>query len=130
MHILLKSKINYLLENIPEIAQEQEYFIIIKEFINSENLHNLNILRTGIVHKKGLSRLQPHSYYNETKSYDILHKLMKELYEQYSKNSAVFVFSIALLTDKLVELSPPSFNIEDLPCDKLIDYLHESKFVT
>lgn len=110
-----REKLTALYKVIPEQVKQLFYFEQINELIKSESLEELNNYRTGLLHKKGISKLQPHSFVGQ-KAIDVpLRELFSFLIEQHSKNSVVLIATYALLTDKLVELKRPDISIEDLP---------------
>lgn len=110
-----KEKLAALYKVVPEKVRELFYFTLIEELIKSENLQELNNYRTGLLHKKGISKLQPHSFVGQNVKDLPLRDLFSFLMEQHSKNSAVIISTYALLTDKLVELRHPNIRYEDLP---------------
>jgi hypothetical protein len=110
-----KAKLDALDKAIPEGVKKLHYYELISDLIKSESIEELNNYRTGLLHKKGISTMQPHSYVGQ-KAQDVpLKEIFSFLIEQHSKNSAVIVCTYALLTDKLVELKRPSIKYEDLP---------------
>lgn len=121
-----KSKIRALLEGVPETAQKQFYFEFLMEFVKSENLEELNNYRSGILHKKGISDLQPHNYYGERTNTLPLLKIFEAIHEQHTKNTAILISSLALLTDDLVTRKPPKMTKEEVPVDLIIKY-YENK---
>ena len=110
-----KSKLDALDKVIPEEVKELFYYELIKDLIKSESIEELNNFRTGLLHKKGISNLQPHSFIGKEAKDVPLKQIFSFLMEQHSKNSAVLISTYALLTDKLVELKMPNVEIEDLP---------------
>ena len=121
-----KAKIQTLNNEIPNHAKEQYYYKFIEKFISSEQIKILNDYRTGQFHKKGISRLQPHSYYGKDYTLD-LSAIFHELHEQYSKNSAVIISVMALLTDELVKKDRPNFSMADIPCGKIVNGINGKK---
>lgn len=109
-----KAKLDTLNKNIPQSVTKSYYYELIAEFISSENLDELNSYRSGLLHKKGISDLQPHTYIGKTKESESLRKVFLVLIEQHSKNTAVLIGVLALLTDSLVTLDPPSVSIEEI----------------
>lgn len=110
-----KSKLEVLIREIPKIAKEQFYYDFVINFISSENLDTLNNYRTGILHKRGISDLQPHSYLGQNPNENPLKKIFYVLTKQHSINSAVIIGIYAMLTDELVKLRPPNISPYDLP---------------
>lgn len=86
-----RSKIDALTKGLPENVKKQPYCIFVLEFIKSENLDELNSYRTGLLHKKGISDLQPHNYAGKPASEIPLKKVYEVLYEQHTKNTAVLI---------------------------------------
>lgn len=117
-----KAKLQALSSQIPDIVKKQPYYGFFEKFISSEQISKLNAYRTGQLHKKGISKLQPHSYYGKDSTQN-LSELFYELHDQHSKNSAIMITVSALLTDELVKLDKPSFNATDIPCDKINNIL-------
>ncbi len=122
-----KAKLRILREGIPEIAKKQPYFQFIDEFISSTRLSELNNNRTGMLHKKGISKLQPHSFYGKEKGYKKLNDFFYFVHEQFSKNCAMLIATFALLTDELVKLDWPEIRIEEIPIESLIKNMKEIK---
>jgi hypothetical protein len=110
-----KDKLTALYKVIPANVKPLYYFELIEELIKSESLEELNSYRTGLLHKKGISKLQPHSFIGKNAKDVPLREVFLFLIEQHSKNSAVIISTYALLTDKLVELKRPNIKLEDLP---------------
>lgn len=110
-----KAKIDALNKAIPEKVKKLFYYNLIEELIKSESIEELNNFRTGLLHKKGISNLQPHSFVGQEAKDVPLRQTFTFLIEQHSKNSAVLISTYALLTDKLVELKRPNVKFEDLP---------------
>lgn len=114
-----RSKYSALSDAMPENLKRLPYAGFLLEFLKSENIEDLTNYRTGLLHKKGISDLQPHTYAVpfdgesvDTKA--IFKKVFPILHEQHSKNTAILLCSLALLTDRLVELDPPKISLEDL----------------
>lgn len=110
-----KEKLVALDKAIPENVKNLFYFELIQELIKAESIQELNNYRTGLLHKKGISKLQPHSFVGQNVNDLPLRDLFSFMIEQHSKNSAVIISTYALLTDKLVELKRPNIRYEDLP---------------
>ncbi len=110
-----KAKLDALYKVIPEKVKQLFYYELIEELIKSESIEELNNFRTGLLHKKGISNLQPHSFVGQEAKDVPLKQTLSFLLEQHSKNSAVLISTYALLTDKLVELKRPNVKFEDLP---------------
>ena len=118
-----KQKIKNLKEGIPSRVKSLPYYHFIDEFISTGHLEEINKYRTGLLHKKGISELQPHNYFGNPDSPKHLLKLFELLHEQHAKNSAIIIASIALLTDELVELDPPDLKRDDIPTKSLMDWM-------
>lgn len=101
------AKLEALRKGLPKPVLETPYWKIIEDFISPASLEALNNYRTGMLHKKGIGKLQPHQYvdkeFNETPFLEVF----AFLHEQHGKNSTVLLCALALLTDRLVELDPP-----------------------
>ncbi|MEQ8715194.1 MAG: hypothetical protein RIC80_19390 [Cyclobacteriaceae bacterium] len=110
-----KSKIDSLNKGLDDNIKGLWYSQIIFEFIKSENLDDLNNYRTGILHKKGISDLQPHNYVGAKANSIPLRKILETLHSQHAKNTAILICALALLTDNLVKLDHPKINPSDIP---------------
>jgi hypothetical protein len=110
-----KAKMSALKEGLPSKLFEVHYFQFMFNLFSSENLDELNSYRSGILHKRGISDLQPHNYVNKDPLSIPLMKVFSVIHEQHAKNTAALIGALALLTDKLVELDPPTESIEEIP---------------
>ncbi|MFD2286374.1 hypothetical protein GJU39_00435 [Pedobacter petrophilus] len=110
-----KSKIDALIKDIPQRVKELFYYEFVFNFISSESLDSLNNHRTGILHKKGISDLQPHSYLGKKSEENPLKKMFSVIMQQHAINSAVLIGTYAMLTDELVRLVPPDISPFDIP---------------
>jgi len=110
-----KSKLDVLIKGIPQRVKELFYYDFVFNYISSDSLDSLNNYRTGILHKKGISDLQPHSYVGQNAEENPLRKIFSVLMEQHSINSAVLIGTYAMLTDELVRLEPPTISPYELP---------------
>jgi hypothetical protein len=117
-----KAKLTALNANIPENVKKQNYYSFIEKFISTNELELLNRDRTGLLHKKGLSGLQPHSHYMKSNTVDNFTNFFYKLHDQHSKNSAIIIAVLAILTDELVKLDSPDFSMADIPCEELKKY--------
>ena len=115
-----KLKLVALEKGLPEAVKNQGYYSFVWEFIKSENISDLNNYRSGLLHKKGISDLQPHNYVGKEAASVPLLKIFQVLIEQHAKNTAVILGVLAILTDKLVQLSPP-----DITPGELFDSIEE-----
>jgi hypothetical protein len=99
-----KQKISALDNGIPAAINQIEYFSFIFDFIQSEDIDELNSYRNGILHKRGIADLQPHNYVGKEAADVPLKKMFQVLIEQHAKNTAVLICIYALLTDKLMNM--------------------------
>ncbi|MGJ1327448.1 hypothetical protein [Sphingobacterium multivorum] len=97
-----KQKLNNLYNAIPDSDKKSFYFGLIEELISSESILELNNYRNGLMHKKGITKLQPHSFVGKEAKDLPLREVFSFAIEQHSKNSAVLISTYAMLTDKLV----------------------------
>ena len=109
-----KDKLNALEKGIPEKVKEQYYYPYVWELIKSENISELNNYRSGLLHKRGISDLQPHNYIGENPEQVPLRKIFQVIIEQHAKNTVLILGILTMLTDKLVHLSPPDFTVQEL----------------
>ncbi|MDQ8052290.1 MAG: hypothetical protein REI78_04650 [Pedobacter sp.] len=110
-----KQRLGQLNRELPEFVKDVPYFGFVWKFISSENLDELNKYRTGLLHKRGISDLQPHSYVGMKPNDLPLMKVYNVLHEQHSINTAVLLGVLALLTDELVKLDRPTILPWDIP---------------
>lgn len=101
------SKLSTLDREIPDHVKELYYWSTIRDCIDSKNLTELNNLRTGLLHKKGISEYHPHNFANRAHDDQTFYTIFEPLHGQHRVNSAVIVCMLALLTDRLVQLAPP-----------------------
>lgn len=104
-------KLTSLDTKIPAKAKELGYFQFIWQFIQSDELQELNNLRNGINHKMGISKLQPHSHLDDKNNGQSLLELFNIMLDQHRKDTAIFICVLALLTDDLVFRAPIDFDI-------------------
>jgi hypothetical protein len=114
-----KKRLSALRQGIPDIVKKQPYYQYVEEYISSKRLEELNKLRTGILHKKGIASIQPHSFYQNENAYKELSKLFHFLLDQHSINSTILIKSLCLLTDELVKLDKPEFKLNEIPFESL-----------
>ncbi|MGZ3755686.1 MAG: hypothetical protein ACXVAY_15660 [Mucilaginibacter sp.] len=105
-----KQRIAALTAGIPINIQELPYFEFILDVIKSENIEELNSYCSGLLHKKGISDLQPHNYVGKNAEAMPLKKIYEVLIEQHAKNTAMLLGAFALLTDDLVNRDPPQLS--------------------
>ncbi len=110
-----KDKIFAIEKVIPEKVKNCHYYELIKETIKPEGIEKLNNLRTGLLHKKGVSKIQPHSFVGQKVEDLHLREMFLFFIDQHSKNSLLIISTYAILTDILVELKRPNIEFEDLP---------------
>lgn len=110
-----KAKLSTLKEKLPKKIFDLYYFQFMFELFSSENLDELNNYRSGLLHKRGISDLQPHNYVDKKPETLPLKKIFMVIHDQHSKNTAALLGALALLTDKLVELDMPDIKFEEIP---------------
>lgn len=110
-----KSKMTALKDGLPQKLFELFYFKFMFDFFSAENLDELNSYRSGILHKRGISDLQPHNYVNKKADSIPLRKIFSVVQEQHARNTSTLLGALALLTDNLVELDFPDVKSEDIP---------------
>jgi hypothetical protein len=103
-----QAKLRALDSKLPEKVLSLYYWQFIRDFISSENLEELNNYRTGVMHKKGISKLQPHQYVGKSENELPFSSVFSFLHEQHSRNTAVLIAALAILTDDLVNRDPPT----------------------
>ncbi|MFO1438746.1 MAG: hypothetical protein U1F81_10575 [Verrucomicrobiaceae bacterium] len=101
------SRMKALLEAAPDDIESTPYGALLREFLKSENLEELNSYRSGLLHKRGVADLQPHNYVGREAANLPFRKIFDLLHEQHTKNTCVLLSALALLTDRLVILDPP-----------------------
>lgn len=110
-----KAKLSTLDKEIPEKIKKVYYWNFIRDFLSSDNLEELNSYRSGLLHKKGISDLQPHNFVGIKAKELRIRKIFNVLCEQQCMNTATIIGALALLTDELVRLDPPDLTTLDLP---------------
>jgi hypothetical protein len=105
-----KQKLSKMYNAIPDSDKNSFYFELIEELVSSESIFELNNNRNGPMHKKGISKLQPHSFVEKEAKDLPLREVFSFTIDQHSKNSAVLLSTYAMLTDKIVSLNPPVFD--------------------
>lgn len=110
-----KKRVAALRAGLPPGVESLPYANFLFSMVGAENLEDLNNYRSGLLHKRGIADLQPHNYVGQSAQVIPLRKVFGVLHEQHSKNTALLLVALALLTDKLVELDPPTFALEDIP---------------
>lgn len=114
-----KARIRALRAGLPKDFDQLFYARFLFEMIGAEHLDDLNSYRSGLLHKKGIADLQPHNYVSRDAKSVPLRKIFAVMHEQHAKNTAVLLVALAILTDELVRLDPPTFSLEDLPWQNL-----------
>lgn len=120
-----EKRINHLTSKMPEAVKRKPIFNFFIENISISQLEDLNRFRTGILHKKGISKIQPQSHYQNNESYKSIYDFFNFLFEQHCKNSALLVASLGLLTDELVKIDKSDFEYTGIPIKSLIKELEE-----
>ncbi|NPD47598.1 hypothetical protein [Lentimicrobium sp. S6] len=116
-----KKRIKAIENNVLEDVKKKSYFKMFMDGISSAQIENLNNYRTGLLHKKGVSSNQPQEFYGSQDSYKSLTKMFDFLMGQHRENSILIIATLALLTDELVKLDKPNFNLSDLPVNSLFN---------
>jgi hypothetical protein len=112
-----KQRIAALAQLIPEKTKELWYNDFIFDAISSSSIESLNSLRTGLVHKKGVGNLQPHSYLSRNVKDSPILSIFDQLLELHARNTAVLLGALALLTDELMERMPVDYPFTAIPVD-------------
>ena len=92
---------------LPDRARNTPYGNLLMTFVSSSALEDLNSYRSGLLHKKGIAELQPHSYVGVPGDGNPFLKVFETIHEQHAKNSVILLAVLALLTDDLVNRLPP-----------------------
>lgn len=122
-----KKRISALIDKIPDQVKLQPYYDFFIEHISSSQLEKLNNYRTGILHKRGIAKNQPQEFYASKDGYKSLVEMFHFLFEQHCKNSTILIASSSLLTEELVKLDKPNFELNEIPSKSLIEELKEIK---
>lgn len=102
-----KKRLAALLAALPDYARKTPYAEFLLSSVSADALDELNAFRTGILHKKGIAELQPHSYLRTPGDRNPFPALFETLHEQHFRNSAILIAVLAMLTDDLVRRKPP-----------------------
>ena len=102
-----KQKLSALDRGVPQSSKDKFYYSFISSMISSEHLEELNNYRSGLFHKVGLSKLQPHSFVSKKPDETPLVETFMFLNEQHAKNTATLICILALLTDDLINKKLP-----------------------
>ncbi len=119
-----KQRLSSLSSDMPLIAKEQPYYQYFIEEVSSESLEELNKYRTGLMHKKGISELQPHSFTNQKSENTPVMKFMNILHDRHCRNSALILTLLALMCDELVRLDAPEVSPME-HAKEIFKYIHE-----
>lgn len=121
-----QARMNSLNKKIPQIVKDQYYWDFIMDQLDYKKLEPLNNFRTGILHKKGISKTQPHNLIKDKENNNL-----KEFYQfvttQHTNNTAMLICVFAIFTDKLVEIQKPDFSFNDIPIIELLQYIEKIK---
>ncbi|MBK7465914.1 MAG: hypothetical protein IPJ43_03355 [Saprospiraceae bacterium] len=120
-----KKRVILLIKHLPEKVKLLTYYEFLIEQLSANQLEKLNNYRTGILHKKGIAKNQPQEFYATNDGYKTLVEMFQFLFEQHCKNSLVLIASAALLTDELVKLDKPKFELIEIPIQSLLLELKE-----
>ncbi len=114
-----KQKLSALARFVPQKSKDQFYYAFIDDMISSEHLAELNNYRSGLFHKLGVAKLQPHSFVAKKSDETSLVETFMFLIDQHAKNTATLICILALLTDDLVNRKLP-----EVAFWEYIDILH------
>lgn len=101
-----KKRINILQLGLPENVKEQFYCSFVLDQMNSENLEDLNKIRSAMLHKKGNYLLQPNYIVNNKES-NSLFDFWTFAKQYHEKNTLMLIAVLSSLTDELVRMDPP-----------------------
>lgn len=110
-----QKKLKALDTKLPEKVKALPYFDFVWTYIQPDELEKLNNLRTGINHKRGISKLQPHLYMDKEVKGKPLIDVFSILIDQHRKNTIIFLGVLAILTDDLMFRHPTTYN--ELPSE-------------
>lgn len=103
-----RAKLSALTERIPPAVQATAYYAFLLTGVQPERLARINGYRTGLLHKKGISSLQPHAFVGVSPRDNPLKEHLIALRDQHADNTALLLAALAILTDELARLDPPS----------------------
>jgi hypothetical protein len=83
----------------------------------------MNSFRSGILHKRGISDLQPHNFIGKSIKETPWMRIFEVLHDYHVKNTVLLVAIFALLTDDLMERLPEEPCILSLHADYLNCYM-------
>jgi len=122
-----KKRLKTLDQEIPNFVKKQDYYQFFEEHISSKQLEQLNKYRTGVLHKKGLSKNQPHSFAGNKNPIEKLKEMFDFLFDQHCKNSLLLIAGLSLLTDELVKLDYPDKMFFNIPFENLTESIKKMK---
>ena len=105
-----KKRVAKLQKHLPNWTRKAYYFDTIWELLSADNLESLNNFRTGLLHKKGVSQLQPHSFVGIRPEDQPSRNLLQFSHEQHRRNSLALLCVLALVVDEIVQKKEPSFS--------------------
>ena len=103
-HKTREKKVN---KHIRESYKKHPYYQLLIAYIKPENFAELDNYRTGILHKKGSSQMQPHSFVGKKFDDTPFRKLLALIMEHRQRSSIALVSALAVMTDELVKKEPP-----------------------
>lgn len=101
-----KKRYAALAKAIPNPSRDTFYGARVLMTTSSEALEDLNTFRNGLLHKKGIAKLQPHVFTGRPIAESPVLELFSVLHEQHVANSVLLLASLALLTDELMRRHP------------------------
>lgn len=93
------------LQRLPPVATGAPYGTLLLHMVQATELQELNDYRSGVFHKKGFARLQPHSSSIPGRPVPFA-RFLDFLLERHRRNSAALLAALALLSDELVRRQP------------------------
>lgn len=103
-HKTREKKIN---NYIRESYKKHPYYQLLTAYIKSESFADLDKYRTGILHKKGSSDMQPHSFAGKKFDDTPFRKLLAVIMEHRQRSSIALVSVLAVMTDELLKMESP-----------------------
>ena len=103
-HKTREKKVN---EHIRKSYEKHPYYQLLTEYVKSKNFAELDKYRTGILHKKGSSDTQPHSFAGKKFDDTPFKKLLALIMEHRQRSSIALVSVLAVMTDELITKEPP-----------------------
>jgi hypothetical protein len=114
-----QQKLSALDKKIPPKVKDRPYFQFVWEQIQSDSISELNNLRSGINHKRGVTKLQPHSFINKSFEETALWEQFSILKKQHQLNTLTLVGVLAIMADDLVARKPPT-SVDEQYLEELI----------